>query len=180
MAAWFYEECIKDSFSIRYRHEHSYEICQKTIGLIKYLSRNIDRDMNNKSFDKNTRIVFVAQFMRKGGAERVMSILANDFVNKGFRVSMVLLYRERIEYAIDPRVNLIQMDWRRHCSILEALKTIPRMGGGDPLVVHFCFTMSNFSPHNRGILSLIVSENMIPPRVPYTYSVYGTLGKGNV
>ena len=63
-------------------------------------------------------------------------------------------------------------------SVIRAV-TIPRMGGY-PLAVHFCFTMSNFSPHKRGILSLIVSENMIPPKAPYTYSVYGTLGKGNV
>ncbi|MBR4489614.1 glycosyltransferase family 4 protein [bacterium] len=56
-------------------------------------------------------IVFLYFSLQNGGAERVISSLANDFVNRGDRVTVVLLDKEKEPFfPLDERVRLIFLD----------------------------------------------------------------------
>ena len=42
-----------------------------------------------------------------GGAERVVSILANHLVNEGYKISIVLLY-DRVSFELDDKINIVK------------------------------------------------------------------------
>lgn len=52
------------------------------------------------------RIMFMDATLDHGGAERVISILANKLVERGHEVEILLNYNERIWYQIDERVRV--------------------------------------------------------------------------
>ena len=55
-------------------------------------------------------IVIVTKSMLAGGAERVISIIANNFVDKGIRVTLLLLEKKDICYELDEKVNVVALD----------------------------------------------------------------------
>jgi glycosyltransferase involved in cell wall biosynthesis len=56
------------------------------------------------------KIVFIISSLGSGGAERVVSILANGFFNRGYNVSIVMVVNHNISYEISDRINLIALD----------------------------------------------------------------------
>jgi len=56
------------------------------------------------------KLSLVISTLTCGGAERVMSLLANEWVHRGHRVQLVTLDRERPFFPLDPRVELTQLD----------------------------------------------------------------------
>ena len=57
----------------------------------------------------NKKIVFVISAMSRGGAERVISILSNYYVNNGYDVSIVMLWHNMQEYELDARIKLVDL-----------------------------------------------------------------------
>ncbi|RZJ81558.1 MAG: glycosyltransferase family 4 protein [Flavobacterium sp.] len=57
----------------------------------------------------NKKLFFVINNMQRGGAERVLCILANEFDAQGFNVSIVCLNKAEPEYEISPRIKLINL-----------------------------------------------------------------------
>ena len=55
------------------------------------------------------RLCFVIPCMCRGGAERVMSILANYAAREEYEVNLILLFDSRVEYELDSRVNIIKI-----------------------------------------------------------------------
>ena len=53
------------------------------------------------------KISFVIGSLNRGGAERVISILANHYVEKGWEVDIILLLENHVEYELDNRVKII-------------------------------------------------------------------------
>lgn len=53
------------------------------------------------------RICFFIGSMYNGGAERVISILANHYAEKKWDVDIVLLLDNKIEYMLDERINIL-------------------------------------------------------------------------
>ncbi len=68
-------------------------------------------------------IVFVCQYMAKGGAERVLSILI-DYLSKRYNVAVVLLYEKAIDYKLPTNIKLIECHWTKKTSILAQIKDI--------------------------------------------------------
>ncbi|GAA0881347.1 glycosyltransferase family 4 protein [Algoriphagus jejuensis] len=64
------------------------------------------------------KIVFFISSLRGGGAERVMTILCNNLVERGHQIFLITDLREEIKYHVDNRINLID------------LKTPSRFDGG--------------------------------------------------
>lgn len=60
-----------------------------------------------KNSVKSKRIVFVIGSMGRGGAERVISILANDYANRGWNVDIIMLLEDRCEYLLNKNINKI-------------------------------------------------------------------------
>lgn len=50
------------------------------------------------------KIAFFIGSMQRGGAERVISILANDYSHRGWNVDIVLLLSGKVEYDLDDRI----------------------------------------------------------------------------
>lgn len=58
----------------------------------------------------NKRIVFFDGTLREGGAERVISILSNELIDRGFDVSILLYYDDDVFYDIDERINIVSVE----------------------------------------------------------------------
>lgn len=61
--------------------------------------------MKNEKKDK--KIVFLIGSMGKGGAERVISILANTYASKGWKVDIFTLLDNSNDYNLAPSINII-------------------------------------------------------------------------
>lgn len=59
--------------------------------------------------NKGKKIIFILGSMSRGGAERVISILANEYAKKGWSVSIVMLLRNEVGYELDSRVDLVDL-----------------------------------------------------------------------
>lgn len=56
------------------------------------------------------KIIFFADRLSSGGAERVTSVLANGLAEKGYKVTLVLMNRDTVAYKINPQVKLIELE----------------------------------------------------------------------
>ena len=54
-------------------------------------------------------IIFMIPSMIRGGAERVVSILSNDYASRGWNVSILMLLHSNIGYELDPSINVIDI-----------------------------------------------------------------------
>lgn len=52
------------------------------------------------------KIVFVLPDMPGGGSERVVALLANEYVKRGFQVSVLLFAGNRVAYPLDERIEI--------------------------------------------------------------------------
>ena len=55
------------------------------------------------------KISFFIGGMSRGGAERVISILANDYCARGWDVDIVLLLQNTVEYDLDSRIQIVDL-----------------------------------------------------------------------
>ena len=55
------------------------------------------------------KIVLVMPTLKQGGAERVMAELANEWVNNGHEVQLILIIKSDIFYGLDPRVQCVNL-----------------------------------------------------------------------
>lgn len=63
--------------------------------------------MNNRANRK--RIVFLLGSMRRDGAERVISILANSYADKGWNVDILTLLDDRCAYELNTKINVMPL-----------------------------------------------------------------------
>ncbi|MBY0158840.1 glycosyltransferase family 4 protein [Cytobacillus oceanisediminis] len=57
--------------------------------------------------NSSNRIAFIIGSMGKGGAERVISILANRYASKGWEVDILMLLDDKCDYSLSNSINLI-------------------------------------------------------------------------
>lgn len=55
------------------------------------------------------KISFFIGSLRRGGAERVISILANDYCARGWDVDIVLLLQNEVDYPLDAKINIVDI-----------------------------------------------------------------------
>ena len=75
------------------------------------------RGLNMKS------IVFLTGSMARGGAERVISLLANHYAKKGWQVSILMLLHNQIEYPLEDQVKVLDLSNER----IKAVFDMPRL-----------------------------------------------------
>lgn len=66
-------------------------------------------------------IVIVTRNMLAGGAERVISILANNFVERGIKVTLMLLEKRDICYELSPKINVVAIERQAGNPLLNKL-----------------------------------------------------------
>lgn len=70
--------------------------------------------MNNKR-----TVVFVLGYMRRGGAERVISILSRHYAEKGWDTVICLLLGNGVDYELDPKTRIIDFSGRIKSRLLR-------------------------------------------------------------
>lgn len=60
----------------------------------------------------NNRIVIVMPSLTSGGAERVISLLCNRWIQQGYTVDLILWNARNRFYSIDDNINIIDLDFR--------------------------------------------------------------------
>ena len=68
-------------------------------------------------------IIFVTGSLRRGGAERVISILSNELVERGWKVHICTMLFSAIGYELDPRIDVIDLSREKNNQVLDT----PRM-----------------------------------------------------
>lgn len=125
------------------------------------------------------KILFVNRRLSVGGAERVMTLLANGFAEQGFQVDMVILQNFERVYKVSDKVNLIQFNHDKYNSVVKALKRmlelrrVIKRGNYDTIVsfIHgnnFYTLLAGWGHKN-----IIVSERGEPRRVATLFNKIG-------
>ena len=73
----------------------------------------------------NKEIMFVTGSMGRGGAERVISILSNYYVDKGFNVSiLMLLHSNTSGYELNPKVKILDISNESRKAVIDMPRLI--------------------------------------------------------
>lgn len=73
------------------------------------------------------KIVFVVPNMIGGGTERIVSILANEYVQRGIDTAILIFAGDKVEYELDSRVEIVKIGGPSNGSIGVRLKRIKAM-----------------------------------------------------
>ncbi|MFI3213620.1 MAG: glycosyltransferase [Eubacteriales bacterium] len=73
------------------------------------------------------KVIFVIVNMSGGGAERVISILANQFVKTGMEVAIMMTAGSTVSYKLDERIELICVGQVTNGSMGERIKRVKNM-----------------------------------------------------
>lgn len=73
------------------------------------------------------RVIFVMVSMAGGGAERVISVLANEFVHRGIGVTILMTAGDTVAYELDSAVRLFCAGKTSGGSMIKRLQRIARM-----------------------------------------------------
>lgn len=83
----------------------------------------------------NKKITFVAATLGGGGAERVMTGLANEMVTRGHEVTIIVTAPTRVDYQLDERIRVITLKtdyknkivkiWRKLTQLRRIYRTMP-------------------------------------------------------
>lgn len=68
------------------------------------------------------KIVFLVSSMGRGGAERVVSILANEYIKMGWEVDICMLLHNIMSYNVNKKVNIIDLSYERYGFFLNRIK----------------------------------------------------------
>ena len=69
-------------------------------------------------------VVFVTGSMRRGGAERVISILANELVNRGWRVHIITLLYSAVGYDLNNNIEIIDISNEKRNQLIDTPRLI--------------------------------------------------------
>lgn len=73
------------------------------------------------------KVIFVVASMAGGGAERVIAILANGFVEKNMDVAIMMFAGDEVAYSLDSRVELVSVGGKTGGSMSARVRRIRKM-----------------------------------------------------
>lgn len=119
------------------------------------------------------RILFVIGVLSNGGAERVISILAKEFCELGYEVSIVTIYGDKNDYMLDKRVNVYPILHKsknkliRFGELIHKTRKLIKMINPD-LIISFVAIVNIYTILSNAFLGnkLIVSERNDPFQNP--------------
>jgi GalNAc-alpha-(1->4)-GalNAc-alpha-(1->3)-diNAcBac-PP-undecaprenol alpha-1,4-N-acetyl-D-galactosaminyltransferase len=119
------------------------------------------------------KIMFTIDTMGSGGAERVISVLANQFVREGHEVLITQLYSHKCDYELDDEIKLNCVAPINVYGLLRSLKTIQLLRKHIQLkqpdiIISFLANINIYTIiASRGCkIPIIVSERNDPNREP--------------
>ena len=119
------------------------------------------------------RLSFVTANLGSGGAERVTSLLANQFCQKGYDVEIIFFRDRHIFYELDRRIKLIVLGEQCHsnamCRKMLWLRNYVKKTKPDVIIPFrvsvYCTTILSL----LGISTPIIASERIDPRIPDSY-----------
>lgn len=122
------------------------------------------------------RISFITANLGSGGAERVISLLANQFSIRNHEVEIVFFRERQIFYELDSRINVIVIGEECHSNAIWRkmfwLRTYIRKTKPDVVVPFrvsvYCTTILSL----LGISIPIIASERIDPHIPDSYWTY--------
>lgn len=122
------------------------------------------------------RVIFVMVSMAGGGAERVISILANQFVKQGVDVTILMTAGDAVAYTLDPAIELYCAGTVSGGSMKKRLERVGRMRRyfkehRDSVIVSFGPGTSFFAVMADLLLKhpFVISERNDPAACPYPW-----------
>ena len=118
------------------------------------------------------KVLFVIGTMANGGAERVISVLANRLNKKGYSVSIVTIIDNRVEYQLDDDIMHYSIELnggriQRNIERIRKLKKIIREVNPDAIISFLAIVNMTTLIANVGIgKQVIVSERNDPAKEP--------------
>lgn len=73
------------------------------------------------------KVIFTVASMAGGGAERVISILANHLVREDWQVTIAMTAGDQVDYSMDSRVSLVSLGGTAQGSMTKRLRRIKRL-----------------------------------------------------
>ncbi len=128
---------------------------------------------------KVNRILFVNRRLSVGGAERVMTLLANAMAERGINVDMVVLQNMEQTYEVSPKVNLVQFKHEslnpifRGIKRIVALRKIIKKGSYDAIISFMHIDSFYTLIAGFGMRNIIISERNDPRRFNKLYVKIG-------
>ena len=119
------------------------------------------------------KIAFVISSLSNGGAEKVISLLANYFV-QGNEVSLILLCKKEIVYNIDNNINLVELDsCKNSVNIIDGIKNnIHRYKKLKNKIIEIKPDIIISFLTQTNILSILVANSLNIPIISSEHSVY--------
>ncbi|GFI01204.1 MAG: glycosyltransferase family 4 protein [Lachnospiraceae bacterium] len=122
------------------------------------------------------KILFTVASMAGGGAERVISILASHLMKDGHQVMIVMTAGERVDYQLDPKIQVISIGGTSGGKLGKRLKRIQKLRAlfcqnKDGVIVsfglgsNFYTAIAHLGLKNR----LVISERNDPAACPHPY-----------
>lgn len=118
------------------------------------------------------KIMFVMNQMTSGGAERVVSILANNMSDHNYNVSLVITFESDIHYFINDKVDIIKFDINKNSSqigrnIIEIKKLISTFNEEKPdVIISFIRNVNCIIAAKIARVPIIISERNNPKYDP--------------
>ncbi len=117
----------------------------------------------------NKKIAFILGSMGSGGAEKVVSVLANNYADSGWNVDIIVLLSNKIEYELHSNINLIDFSGYTQSRIkrlpywLKNLHRYTKMNKPD-VVLSFVARINiiSYLACRRNVRKLYVSERNDP------------------
>lgn len=111
--------------------------------------------------EQSMKIIFVIVSLAGGGAERVISILANQFVKKGIDVTVMMTAGDEVAYPIEEKVHLLCIGGRSQGRLRARIKRIKKMRdffkeNSDSIIISFGPGTSFFT-----VLSILFMNNKL-------------------
>lgn len=114
---------------------------------------------------KEKKIIFCIDSLEKGGAQRVISVLSNEFCKEN-EVYIITLFKVDIEYNFDDRIKVIQMDSNKKniFSYIRKIKYMKKVINDikPDIIISFLIKSSMFSSLGKGRYKLIISDRNDP------------------
>lgn len=116
--------------------------------------------------------MFVMNQMTSGGAERVVSVIANKMVEKNYKVSIIITFKSEIHYNLNSNIDIINFNISTDQSqilrnIIEIKKLINTLKKEKPdVVISFIRNVNSIIASNIARIPIIISERNNPKYDP--------------
>ena len=75
------------------------------------------------------KILFTTGTLGGGGAERNITLLANELVKKDYEISILAIWGDELDYSLDERVNYVALNPKINNKIVKCLKSFLQKKG---------------------------------------------------